>query len=318
MKTKHYLLILILIGALVSLAALALDTPEAIPPALNAILMILLPLLLGVYLVNNFKLSWGLFGIGALTFIGSQVLHIPFNSYLLEPFFKRLGLDPTPATTDLIFYALFVGLSAGVFEETARYIVFRFWLKGRQTWKESLMFGAGHGGIEAIIFGALAFFSFIQLFLLKDASPESIAALAGPDRVAEIQGILESYWNMEWYMSLLGAFERLSAICIHLGATILVLQAFRRRNILWYLLAVLYHTAVDALAVYGITTWGVLPTEAVVFGLGALGIAIVFIFREKDEPQIIEPVSPPPQPLKPLSKVEEDITSQELDESRYD
>ena len=142
--------------------------------------------------------------------------------------------------------------------------------------------------------------------------------LAGPDQVAELQSVLDAYWNMEWYMSLLGALERLSAICIHLGATILVLQAFRRRNVLWYLLAILYHTAVDALAVYGIITWGVLPTEAVVFGLGVLGIAIVFIFREKEEPQIIEPVSPPPQPLKSITKVEEDITSQELDESRYD
>jgi uncharacterized membrane protein YhfC len=318
MKTKHYLFILIVIGVLVTLAAFALDTPEAIAPAINAILMVLLPLLLGAYLANQAKLSWGLFGIGALTFIGSQVLHIPFNSYLLNPFFEWLGLTPTPGSTDLIVYGLFLGLSAGVFEETARYIVFSRWLKEKKTWKESLMFGAGHGGIEAIILGGLAFVGFIQLFLLKDASPERIAAMAGPERVAEIQGILEAYWNLDWYMALLGALERASAICIHLGATILVLQAFRRRNVLWYLLAVLFHTAVDALAVYGITTWGVLPTEAVVLGFGAIGIAIVYIFREREEPESIEPVPPPPQPLKPLTMVEEDITSQELDDSRYD
>ena len=182
--------------------------------------------------------------------------------------------------------------------------------------KDALHLSSEAGETKQILL--VAFYAFIQLFLLKDASPDSIAALAGPERVAEIQGILEAYWNAEWYMSLLGALERLSAICIHLGATILVLQAFRRRNILWYLLAILYHTAVDALAVYGITTWGVLPTEAIVFGFGALGIAIVYIFREREEPETIAPVQQPPQPLKPMVKIEEDITLEELDESRYD
>ncbi|HHH82625.1 MAG TPA: YhfC family intramembrane metalloprotease, partial [Chloroflexi bacterium] len=53
---------------------------------LNALLMILLPLGLAIYLTRRFGLDWGLFGVGAVSFISSQVLHLPFNAWVLNPF----------------------------------------------------------------------------------------------------------------------------------------------------------------------------------------------------------------------------------------
>ena len=47
--------------------------------ALNFLLMILLPLLLGRWIARRRGASWGLFGVGALAFVLSQVAHLPFN-----------------------------------------------------------------------------------------------------------------------------------------------------------------------------------------------------------------------------------------------
>ena len=53
--------------------------------SLNALLMIAMPLALGVYLYRRLGAEWRLFGIGAVTFIASQVFHIPFNVWVLNP-----------------------------------------------------------------------------------------------------------------------------------------------------------------------------------------------------------------------------------------
>ncbi len=59
---------------------------------LNGFLMIALPLVLGVVLARRWRLSWGLFGAGAATFVASQVFHIPFNNLVLTPFVTERGM----------------------------------------------------------------------------------------------------------------------------------------------------------------------------------------------------------------------------------
>jgi uncharacterized membrane protein YhfC len=84
-------------------------------------MMICVPVLLGIWLTRKFKPGWRLSGIGAVTFFLSQVLHLPFNS-LLNSLFLR-GILPLPPTAWRVpFKALVGGLSAGFFEETARYM----------------------------------------------------------------------------------------------------------------------------------------------------------------------------------------------------
>jgi uncharacterized membrane protein YhfC len=58
-------------------------------------------------------------------------------------------------TYNLLIIAGFLGLSAGFFEESARYVVYRWWARDARTWSQGLMLGAGHGGIESILLGFL-------------------------------------------------------------------------------------------------------------------------------------------------------------------
>lgn len=320
MKLQRYTILIVLILAIVVILVFLGNRLNQFLPFLNAILMIGIPLVLGLFLSHRFKLDLGLFGIGALTFIGSQVLHIPFNQWLLNPFMEWLNLQPEPGGLDLAVAGLFLGLSAGVFEETARYIVLRRWLPQARSWEEGVMFGAGHGGIEAIIFGLLAMWGFLQLAAFQNLSPETLSSILGPEKAEVLQTYLMSLGDMPWYYNLLGALERISALCIHLGATLLVLQAFIRKNIGWYFLAVLWHTAVDAFAVYGVQTWNVNLVEGIVFLFGLCSLGIVFALQKHTQTIEGEVQEPRIQTLSPQKLLEEsqEITQERLDESRYE
>ncbi len=281
---------------------------------LNAFLMIGMPLILGVYLARKLDLPWRLFGIGAVTFIVSQVFHIPFNAWVLNPLLGKLGLSITQVGIQLIIVAILYGLSAGIFEEVARYIVYRFWLKRRsdRTWRSALMFGAGHGGIEAIIFGVLAGISLIRLLALRDAD---LSAIFPANQLEIAKEQIEFYWSLPWYGALLGAIERLSAICFHLSATVLVLQAFRRGKILWLGAAIAWHTLLDAVAVFAVQTWNMYVTEALVGVLGILSVGIIFLLREPDE-TLDEPR--PEIRVLSLNEVEAgELSGEHVEESRY-
>lgn len=320
MKTKQLISVAFIMLAIALLATLGISQPETIIPALNSFLMIGLGLVLGFYLSHRFGLPWGLFGAGALTFIASQILHIPFNLYLLNPFLAQIAPQPGPGSRNLIIWGLLLGLSAGIFEETARYLVLRFWRKEVQSWKQTIMFGAGHGGIEAIILGIIGFISFLQLLFYRRFGVESLV----PSGQAEaIQTTLYTYWNFNWYEYLWGALERFSVIPIHLSATVLVYQSLRRKNILWYLAAIGWHTLVDFIAVYAGQSWGIPATEAVLAGLGLLGWGIVFLLRDSHpSPSVLPQPSPessiPPAPVSKPVVQEQPITKESLEESRYE
>ena len=95
---------------------------DIIVRSLNALLMIALPLVLGVYLYRRLGAEWRIFAIGVVTFVASQVIHIPFNIWVLNPLIDHLGLDKE-VPVQLALIALLIGLSAGFFEEIARYLV---------------------------------------------------------------------------------------------------------------------------------------------------------------------------------------------------
>lgn len=105
--------------------------------------MIILPILLWIYFTRTFALSWKLVLAGALTFIASQILHIPLV----------FGMNSFLQSLPLLANAIILGLLAGIFEETARYILFKLILKNTRSWKEGILVGLGHGGIEALLSG---------------------------------------------------------------------------------------------------------------------------------------------------------------------
>lgn len=243
------------------------------------LIMLGAPVALWLFLRRRYRASWGLIAVGALTFVLSQVVHLPLNWGLgLLGGGRGVALWPLPAM------AAVAGLSAGLCEEGARYLVLRFWRKEARSWAHGLAFGAGHGGIESILLGLLTLIGFVSMLVLRTVGPEALS-LSG-EMLEQVRSQMEAYWAIPWHLPLLGGLERVFAITMHLAWTLLVLQAVVRKNLLWLGLAVLAHALVDGLAV-GLMQSGVSPPliEGVILimTLGALAVILALRPRPKGE-----------------------------------
>lgn len=212
---------------------------------LSIALTIIAPILLALWLRRSFRVSWFLFGVGTLTFIGSQIVHLPLLNLL-----SKWGVLPANSTSlegaALWQTAAILGLAAGICEEPAR--VLAFWLlKRSRKLEDSLMLGLGHGGIEAMILvGILAAGSIAQLFALRG---QDLGALQlSPEQLTFVnqQMLLFERTPLLGFMPLV---ERLLAISLHVILTLMVFKAFQDHKPIWVVVAILYHTLVDFAAV---------------------------------------------------------------------
>jgi uncharacterized membrane protein YhfC len=249
---------------------------------LNFVGMILLPILLGIWLVRKFKLSWKLLLAGALTFIASQVLHIPLV-YGLTAAFKNGILPSIPQAWALLFNAVLLGLLAGIFEETARYILFKFVLKNTRSWEQGLLVGVGHGGIEAILLGFAATAAFLTMLGYRSVDLSTLPSIPA-DQLDLARQQVTAYWSAALYMPFLGLVERVSAVSLHISLSVMVLYSIVRRQPLWFWLALLWHAFVDAVAVYFLPKIGAVPLEAVLLLMAAFSLWILFFLRPRFAP----------------------------------
>ncbi len=225
-------------------------------------LMMLLPLVLVFWLRRRWGLPLWVAGAGALCFVASQVVHLPLNYAL-----GLLGGGGPVTALPLIWIGVVVGLSAGLCEECARYVFMRWVLKKHQGWSSSIQFGAGHGGIESMIFGSLAALSLLN-FLVLPLYGESTYT-------PELQATARMYWQHGWDTPIYAGMERVGAISAHIGLSVLVMRAVTRRNLGYLALAIGLHAALDAPIVFMSTLREhplLLESGIVLVGLGFLAL----------------------------------------------
>jgi uncharacterized membrane protein YhfC len=263
---------------------------------LSAVLMIVGPIVLGIVLTRRMKQGWRLLAIGAATFVASQVGHIPFNAALINPLLAQLGFPDSGPGLALAASAAVLGLSAGLFEEGARYLVYRFGIRSARSWGEGVMFGAGHGGGEAILVGVFAGLQHIQAYALRG---QDLSTIVPPEQLEAVRAQLDAYWAAPPALSLLAPLERAFALTVQVSLALLVLQAFTQRGgPIWILAAIAWHAVVDGVAVYAGVAWGTftgstagtLATEALV-GLMAI-ISLGIILRLRPRPSPAGPIRP--------------------------
>jgi uncharacterized membrane protein YhfC len=188
---------------------------------ISAGICLLVPTVIAVILAVKRKGSILMFILGAATFASTQLmLRLPLISELQNAAWFNMFM-----ITQSFLFMMLLALSAGIFEETGRYVALRLINKDLLTWENGILFGLGHGGIEAFWLGMPYVIAFIETISGKNTA----AVLAMPP--ADL---------------LLGSAERILAITMHIGFSMLILYAVKRRKIWCFILAVFAHGLVDA------------------------------------------------------------------------
>ncbi|GMR10132.1 MAG: YhfC family intramembrane metalloprotease [Anaerolineae bacterium] len=277
---------------------------------LNGLLMIAMPIALGIYLVRRTGQSWRLFLAGGVLFVGSQVLHIPFNLVVLNPILEQLGFGEGVLGSGLLIGALLLGLSAGLFEELTRWLGLRFWLKGARSWNSALMYGAGWGGAEAILLGLAVLWFLVQALMFRQGTLQS---LIPAEQLEIVEAQFAAYWETPLFLNLIGAVERAFALAVQVSLSVMVMRAVTRHKLLWLLAAITWHTLVNAVAVVAVTQVGAVATEAFIGVMAAISLVVIFWLKEEELPQDERPGAPlaefKPAPVK--------VTEEKLEDSRY-
>ena len=200
------------------------------------------------------------FFIGAATF----VLFV----LILEQIMHTVVLTATGTaiTGNIWLYALYGGLAAGVFEETGRYLAMKLCMKKTLNKQNAIMYGVGHGGIEAMLLVGMACISNLLIaVMINSGQVPALLSMSGVDEstyqlaVAQMTAVSTTpAW--QFYMA---GLERIAAIIFHISASYLVYLAVKEKKLPYYLLAVLLHFLLDAMVLILMKYLSILAVELI-------------------------------------------------------
>lgn len=151
-------------------------------------------------------------------------------------------------------YAFYGAFAAGIFEETARFLVFKTVMKKNTSPKDAVMYGLGHGGIESILVGSVNLITFAVIgILVNSVGVDEVLKITGAVDEATIAAAaqqIEALARQTFGMCMVSVLERVLAMVLHLSLSLWVFRAAREKGKLWlYPAAILMHAAVDFPAV---------------------------------------------------------------------
>lgn len=182
---------------------------------------------------------------------------------LLQSAYPQL-VPPAGLNLNYTIYGFILALTAGIYEEGGRYFAFTLILKKYRSWHDGMGLGIGHGGVEALIFVGISAVAALFINVLQPG---------------------QSPWLIT-----VGGIERLSAMTVQVGLTLLVLYSVRTKKYTYLMLAIGLHWLVDFISVMFMVSLGILATEV---SVGLLAVAsLVWVIKSgrlfKESPQDLE------------------------------
>lgn len=241
------------------------------------VLMIGLPLVMALAITRRLHTRASLLMWGAAVFLLSQALRLPFLQGLTSLFDS--GVLPSPdAASQIAVNVAILSVTAGIFEETARYFAYRSLIPHARDWNAAVTFGAGHGGMESVMLGALMAIEFASMLSLGTPGATPLPGQSPEEHVRLVDQVAH-YWAVPWYVPLLAVLERIFSILFHITMAVVVLEAVRRGNPAWLLAAIAAHAAANAAAMATLLAYGPVAAEVVVGLIAALAVACLFRLR---------------------------------------
>jgi uncharacterized membrane protein YhfC len=191
------------------------------------------PILAGLWWRRRSGAPLAAFGAGALVFLVSQVI-------LRLPWQIPLGRWVQDHPKWLIPFLLLSSVTAGLFEETGRWAGYRYLLQKERSPRIGVMFGLGHGALEAILLAGLPLGGLLVAWVMASRG----LLPSGP----ALEAVRQQTAALDAWKVLLAALERASAMAAHVGLSLIVLQVWLRGGMRWLVLAIALHFAVNAVA----------------------------------------------------------------------
>ncbi len=216
-------------------------TMSIIGMSFSALIAIFVPIILLIVIRKKTKARISSFFIGCSAFV--------FFALILENLMHSFVLGNTGniLTDHIVPYALYGGIAASVFEETGRFLAMKYALKNIINRENALMYGAGHGGIEAIFLVGLTYISnlFTALLMNSGALESTLALMDKATRDLTVTQ-LSALWTIDSSLFFMAGIERLSAIILQIALSVFVYRTVKTGNTKYLLIAYALHFAVDA------------------------------------------------------------------------
>ena len=263
------------------------STGAMIVMAVNVLLGIAIPVFLAWWAVKKHNAQLSTILIGAATFF--------VFALVLESLVHRLVLSGDRGAAiqgNVLYYALYGGLMAGLFEETGRFLSMKFLLKKEPSeTKPAVSYGLGHGGIEMILLFGFSMISLLTMSVMVNLGmTDTLLAKTPEASQAALTAQFDQLKTMSAGTYLYGLWERFSAITLHVGLSILVWTAVRKGGKWRWLFpaAILLHALVDGLAVILSKAVSILAVEFIVMALAIAVAGLAWIVARKAFPKVAE------------------------------
>lgn len=153
---------------------------------------------------------------------------------------------------------------AGIFEECGRHIILKYILKKDRTRENAVIYGIGHGGIEilTVLLPAMILYLAIAVMFSQGDTETALKTLnITEETAAAALPSVQAAAAFDYAMMAMNAMERLLAMLIHIGLTVIVYYGVVNAKKLCLSAAILLHMLADTFpALY---QRGILPLWAV-------------------------------------------------------
>jgi uncharacterized membrane protein YhfC len=179
-------------------------------------------------------------------------------------------------------YVLYGAVMAGVFEECGRHIILKYMMKRNRTRENAVLYGIGHGGIEILTVALPPIITYLVVAVMfsKGNVQEALSALKITEETAAAAlPSVQAAASFGYGMMAMSVMERLFAMLIHIGLTVIVYYGVINARKGCLPAAILLHMLMDtfpALYQRGVTplwaveVWAAVWTAATVFIAGKL------------------------------------------------
>ena len=185
-------------------------------------------------------------------------------------------------------FVLYGIMMAGVFEECGRHIILKYILKKNRTRENAVLYGIGHGGIEilAVLLPTMILYLVIAILFSQGNVEEAMNQLKITEETAAAAlPSVQAAAAFDYGMMAMNVVERLFAMSLHIGLTVIVYYGVISEKKGFLPLAILLHMLMDTFpALY---QRGVVPLWSVevwaAFWAAATGFIAARLYRKMKE-----------------------------------